>query len=170
IALCTSHNENMNSLCFVGCLFIKDELRDTTIDGVKLVQGASVNVVMLTGDSKNTASSIALETGIMNDYKNVVLSGEELSKLSDEEVKKLIPRLSVVARTLPHDKMRLINLSQELGLVVGMTGDGVNDAPALKKADVGFAMGSGTNVAKEVAGIVILDDNFLSISKTILFG
>ena len=89
---------------------------------------------------------------------------------TDEEVKKIIPNLRVVARALPQDKSRLVKLSQELGLVVGMTGDGVNDAPALKKADVGFSMGSGTEVAKEASDIVILDDNFMSISKAVLFG
>ena len=86
--------------------------------------------------------------------------------MSDEELKKVLPRLRVVARALPTDKSRLVRVSQELNLVVGMTGDGVNDAPALKKADVGFAMGSGTEVSKEAAAITILDDNFNSVVKT----
>jgi magnesium-transporting ATPase (P-type) len=90
--------------------------------------------------------------------------------MSEEEIKKIIPNLKVLARSLPQDKSKLVKLSQELGLIVGMTGDGVNDAPALKKADVGFAMGSGTEVAKEVSDIIILDDNILSISKSILYG
>lgn len=81
---------------------------------------------------------------------------------------KIIPKLKVVARSLPEDKKRLVILSQELGLVTGMTGDGINDAPALKRADVGFAMGSGTEVSKETSDIIILDNNFISIVKTIL--
>ncbi|MEG1345861.1 MAG: HAD-IC family P-type ATPase, partial [Acidaminococcaceae bacterium] len=100
----------------------------------------------------------------------MVWTSDELAELSDEEIKAQIPNLRVVARALPMDKSRLVRLSQELNLVVGMTGDGVNDAPALKKADVGFAMGSGTEVAKEAGDIVILDDNFLSIKKAILYG
>ena len=102
--------------------------------------------------------------------KDVVLTSEELSKLSDEELKKVVGNLKVVARALPTDKSRLVRVLESMNLVVGMTGDGVNDAPALKKADVGFAMGSGTEVAKEASDIVILDDNILSISKAILYG
>ena len=90
--------------------------------------------------------------------------------MTDQKVKEILPKLRVVARSLPKDKSRLVKLSEELGLVVGMTGDGVNDAPAVKKADVGFAMGSGTEVCKEASDIIILDDNFLSISKAIIYG
>ena len=90
--------------------------------------------------------------------------------MSDEEVKAIIPNLRVIARALPTDKSRMVKLAQELNLVCGMTGDGVNDAPALKRADVGFAMGSGTDVAKEAGAIVILDDNFKSIESAILYG
>lgn len=90
--------------------------------------------------------------------------------LSDSEVKKRLPSIRVVARALPTDKSRLVRLAQELGLVVGMTGDGINDAPALKRADVGFAMGSGTEIAKEAGDIVILDDNIASIAKAVMYG
>ena len=90
--------------------------------------------------------------------------------MSDDEVKSIIPNLRVIARALPTDKSRMVRLAQELNLVCGMTGDGVNDAPALKRADVGFAMGSGTDVAKEAGSIVILDDNFKSIENVILYG
>ena len=93
-----------------------------------------------------------------------------MAKMTDEELKKMLPNLKVVARALPEDKKRLINISKELDLVTGMTGDGVNDSVALKKADVAFAMGSGTEVAKEASDIVIIDDNILSISKAILYG
>ena len=98
------------------------------------------------------------------------LTSDELNQLSDETVKEMLPNIRVIARALPTDKSRMVRLAQELNLVCGMTGDGVNDAPALKRADVGFAMGSGTDVAKEVGDIVILDDNFKSIESAILYG
>ena len=160
---------NINSLTLVGIVLIKDEVRKEAIEGVKMVSNANIKTVMITGDNKDTAISIAREVGIYKDY-DIVLTSDELNKLSDEELKKALPNLSIVARSLPSDKSRLVRVSQELNLVVGMTGDGVNDAPALKKADVGFSMGSGTEVAKEASDIVILDDNFMSISKSILYG
>ena len=98
------------------------------------------------------------------------MTSSEMAELTDEQLKKTLPNLRVVSRALPTDKSRLVRCAQELDLVVGMTGDGVNDSPALKKADVGFAMGSGTEVAKEAGDITILDDNFLSIEKAILYG
>ncbi len=173
LALATSKNKDnkrLYNLSLVGIVLLKDEVRKEAIKGVELVKNAHIQTVMITGDNINTASSIAREVGIINSKNDIVLTSDELSKLSDEEVKRILPSLKVVARSLPQDKSRLIRISQELDLVVGMTGDGVNDAPALKKADVGFAMGSGTEVAKEASDIVILDDNFISISKAILFG
>ena len=155
---------------FLGFILIKDEIRKETIEGIKMVTDAGIQTVMITGDNELTARSIAKEIGLIKNSNDLVITSEELNKMNDEELKNIIPKLKVVARSLPEDKKRLVNLSQELGLVVGMTGDGVNDAPALKRADVGFAMGSGTEVAKEVSDIVILDDNFLSIVNTILFG
>lgn len=158
-------------LTLVGIILIKDDVREDAIEGVKTVTNAHIQTVMITGDNVNTAKAIAEEVGILkNKYTDVVLTSSELNNLTDDELKAIIPNLRVVARSLPTDKSRLIRVAQELGLVVGMTGDGVNDAPALKKADVGFAMGSGTEVAKEASDIVILDDNFLSISKACLFG
>lgn len=163
-------SKNGKSYTFIGIVLIKDEVRKESIEGINLVTTAGIQTVMLTGDSLETAKNVAEEIGLVNSENDYVITSEELNKMSDEEVKLILPKLKVVARSLPNDKKRLVLLSQELGLVVGMTGDGVNDAPALKKADVGFAMGSGTEVAKEVSDIVILDDNFLSITKTILFG
>lgn len=173
IALATAEahikTESFRNLTLIGLLFIKDEIRKEAIMGVKLVTDAHIQTVMITGDNKDTAIEIGREVGL---YKtgDIVLTSDELNKKTDEELKKIIPNLRIVARALPQDKSRLIRVSQEMNLVVGMTGDGVNDAPALKKADVGFAMGSGTEVSKEASDIVILDDNFLSISKAILFG
>lgn len=173
IALATmvpTSTPRLNNLTLVGVLFIKDEVRRDAIQGVKEVQNAHIQTVMITGDNKKTAISIAREVGLLSKKEDVVLTSKELEMMSDEEVKRILPNLKVVARSLPQDKSRLVKLSQEAGLVVGMTGDGVNDAPALKKADVGFAMGSGTEVSKEASDIVILDDNFSSISQAILFG
>ncbi len=172
IALATSTNvdpTNLNNLNLVGFLLIKDEIRNNVKEGIKLVKKAHINTVMLTGDNINTAINIASEIGLYNNG-DIALTGEELNKLSDEQLKSIIPKLKVVARMLPHDKSRLVRVCQEMNLVVGMTGDGVNDAPALKRADVGFSMGSGTEVAKEASDVVILDNNFLSISKAILYG
>ena len=157
-------------LTFISLLFIKDELREEVKDGIELVRKAGIKTVMITGDNKVTAISIARDAGIINSDRDVVLTSSELNSMSDEKVKEIIPNLCVVARALPTDKSRLVRLSQELGLVVGITGDGVNDAPALKMSDVGFSMGSGTEVAKEASDIILLDNNFNSIVKAILYG
>ena len=172
IALATNESysyDDFKDLVLVGIILIKDEIREEAIEGIKLVKNAHINTIMITGDNKDTATSIADELGLL-DKDSLILTSEELNKMPDEEIKKTLPRLKVLARALPSDKSKLVRISRELDLVVGMTGDGVNDAPALKQADVGFAMGSGTEVAKEASDIVILDDNFLSISKAILFG
>lgn len=154
----------------LGVIFLKDDIRAEAKDGVSLIKSAGINIVMVTGDSKETATSIAKEIGIITSNKDIILSSSDLEKLSDNELKKIIPNLKVVSRALPEDKKRLVMLSKELGLVTGMTGDGVNDSIALKKADVSFAMGSGTEVSKEASDIVIIDDNILSISRAILYG
>jgi len=170
IAISESYYSDIRNLTLVATICIKDDIRKEAIEGVKLVKDAGINTVMLTGDNKNTAVAIAKEALILTNDKDIVLTSEELNKLSDEEIKNILPKLKVVARSLPSDKTKLIKAARNLNLVVGMTGDGVNDAPALKNADVGFSMGSGTEVAKEASDIVILDDNFLSISKAILYG
>ena len=154
----------------LGVIFLKDDIRPEAKDGVSLIKSAGINIVMVTGDSKETATSIAKEIGIITSNNDIVLSSSDLERLSDNELKKIIPNLKVVSRALPEDKKRLVMLSKELGLVTGMTGDGVNDSIALKKADVSFAMGSGTEVSKEASDIVIIDDNILSISRAILYG
>ena len=157
-------------LTLVCVLSIRDNVRKEAADAIVEVQNAGIQVVMVTGDRKETAVAIAREAGLLRNNDDVALTSAELAAKSDEEVKELLPRLRVVSRALPTDKSRLVRLAQELNLVVGMTGDGVNDSPALKKADVGFAMGSGTEVAKEAGDITILDDNFTSIAKAILYG
>lgn len=172
LMLATSKNinpEDFTSLTLVGIVLIKDEVRSEAIEGVRMVRDAHIKTVMITGDNKDTAMAIGKEVGIYKDG-DLVITSDELNKMTDEEVKSKLLKISIVARSLPSDKSRLVRVSQDMDLVVGMTGDGVNDAPALKKADVGFSMGSGTEVAKEASDIVILDDNFMSISKAILFG
>lgn len=154
----------------VGIIGIRDEVRQESVTAIAEVQQAGVQVVMITGDRKDTAVAIAKEAGILKNKTDLVWTSDELAKMSDEEVKENIRDVRVVARALPSDKSRLVRLAQKMNLVVGMTGDGVNDSPALKKADVGFAMGGGTEVAKEASDIVILDDNFSSIDKAILYG
>jgi len=174
LALATSRDRrrvrSFSHLSLVGIIYIKDEVRSEAVEGIKLVSEAGIKTVMITGDNKDTAIAIGKEVGLLNSSDDIVLTSDEFSQLSDEKVKQILPRLSILSRALPQDKSRLVRLSQELDLVVGMTGDGVNDAPALKRADVGFAMGSGTEVAKEASDVVILDDNFASIAKAILFG
>lgn len=172
LMLATSKNINpkdFTSLTLVGIVLIKDEVRSEAIEGVRMVRDAHIKTVMITGDNKDTAMAIGKEVGIYKDG-DLVITSDELNKMTDEELKSKLLKISIVARSLPSDKSRLVRVSQDMDLVVGMTGDGVNDAPALKKADVGFSMGSGTEVAKEASDIVILDDNFMSISKAILFG
>ena len=175
LALCSYEgvpNEELPNmgLTLIGVVAIRDDVRVEAVEAIAAVQQAGVQVVMITGDRKETAMAIAQDAGLLQQPEELVWTSDELAQMSDEEVKQQLPRLRVVARALPMDKLRLVRLAQELNLVVGMTGDGVNDSPALKKADVGFAMGSGTEVAKEAGDIVILDDNFLSIKQAILYG
>lgn len=157
-------------LTLICVISIRDNVREEAADAIKEVQDAGIQVVMVTGDRKETAVAIAKEAGLLSSNEDVALTSAEMSEKSDDELKKILPHLRVVSRALPTDKSRLVRIAQELNLVVGMTGDGVNDSPALKKADVGFAMGSGTEVAKEAGDITILDDNFSSIKKAILYG
>ncbi len=163
---------DFSRLILVGLVGIRDDVRPEARAALKQVREAGVQVVMITGDNKDTAAAIARECGLLTgrDKPEAVLTSGELAGLTDDQLRRRLPSLRVVARALPADKSRLVRVSQEMGLVAGMTGDGINDAPALKKADVGFAMGSGTEVAKEAGDIVILDDNFASIARAILYG
>ncbi len=158
------------SLTYLGAFCLQDALRNEAIDAVAGLQDAGVHVVMITGDAPETAASIGRACGIVNKECDIVLSGEELGTLSDTRVGDILPRLAVVARALPTDKSRLVRIAQERGLVVGMTGDGINDAPALRRADVGFSMGSGTQVAKDAGDIIILDNNLATIVRAVLYG
>ncbi|MBE6156805.1 MAG: calcium-translocating P-type ATPase, PMCA-type [Firmicutes bacterium] len=162
--------ESLDNLTFVGFITLKDELRREAKDGINLIRNAGINVIMITGDAKDTAKNIAADCGIITNPSDLILTSDEFNRMSNENIKKICHKLKVVARALPQDKSRLVTILKEMNQIVGMTGDGVNDAPALKKANVGFSMGSGTEVAKEASDIVILDNNILSISKAILYG
>ena len=174
IALATSNNTNIlnsvDNLTLIAIVYIKDEIRMDAKEGIELVEKAHIQTVMITGDNKNTAVSIAKEIGLVKNIDDLVLTSDEINKLTDEELKEKIPKLKVVSRALPQDKSREVKLSQELNINDAMTGEGVNDSLALKKTDVGFAMGSGMEVAKEASDIVVLDDNFKSIASAILYG
>ncbi|MBR4178121.1 MAG: calcium-translocating P-type ATPase, PMCA-type [Bacilli bacterium] len=170
LALAISDSEEFNYLTLVGFIILKDKIRKEAYKGIELIKKSGVQVVMVTGDAMETAVSVARELKIINGEEDIALTSEEFNKLSDEEVKSKLKHLKVLSRSLPQDKNRLVKIALEEDLVVGMTGDGVNDAPALKRASVGFSMGSGTEIAKEVSDIVILDNNIMSISTAILYG
>ncbi len=165
-----TENQLNPDLTIVGFFGIRDDVRPEAREAISEVQNAGIQVVMITGDRLETAVAIAKDAGLLKNSEDVALTSAQLSQLSDEEVKRIIPHIRVIARALPTDKSRMVRLCQEMNLVVGMTGDGVNDSPALKRADVGFAMGSGTEAAKEAGKIVILDDNFKSIKDAIWYG
>lgn len=159
--------ENGNFTC---AAIITDELRREARASVEALQKAGIEVVMITGDGMLTAKSIAERTGIINHKRNLCLEHGDIEKMTDGELLTVLPKISVLARALPRDKSRLVRLAQSKEMVVGMTGDGINDAPALRLSDVGFAMGNGSDVAKEAGDIVILDNNLASIVKAVLYG
>lgn len=163
-------NEINDDLVLIGVAAIRDDVRPEAKEAIEAVQDAGIQVMMITGDRKETAVSIATDARLLKNENDIALTSSELNAMTDEELKLILKDIKVIARALPTDKSRIVRLAQEMNLVVGMTGDGVNDSPALKKADVGFAMGSGTDVAKEAGEIVILDDNFKSIKDAILYG
>ncbi len=163
-------NKINEDIVIIGLVGIRDDVRPEAREAIEEVQNAGIQVVMITGDRLETAVAIARDAGLLKNDSDRALSSAQLNEMSDDEVKKIIPNIRVIARALPTDKSRMVRLCQEMNLVVGMTGDGVNDSPALKRADVGFAMGSGTEAAKEAGKIVILDDNFKSIKDAIWYG
>lgn len=159
--------EGKTMLMAVLCL--RDNVRTDAVETVEILNSAGIQVVMVTGDAEETAVAIAKEAGILKDEQNdVVLTHEELEEMPDEELKKKLPHLRVVSRAKPLDKKRLVSISQQIENVCGMTGDGVNDAPALKQADIGFAMGDGTAVAQEAGDVVILNNSLTSIKDCVL--
>ncbi len=165
----TENNVN-DDVVLIGLVGIRDDVRAEAKQAIAEVREAGIQVVMITGDRLETAVAIAKDADLIHSEADRVLSSTDLNAMSDEEIKAIMRQIRVIARALPTDKSRMVRLCQEMNLVVGMTGDGVNDSPALKRADVGFAMGSGTEAAKEAGKIVILDDNFKSIKDAIWYG
>ena len=158
-------------LCFLALISMKDRVRPDAREAVRQITKAGIQAVMVTGDGRETAIAIAEECGLFNRAAgHIALSGEEVRNMTDYEVKAVLSRLRVVFRSLPQDKSRLVRLSQEENMVVGMTGDGINDAPSLKLSDVGFAMGGGADIAKGASDIIILDNSITSIARTVLYG
>lgn len=178
IALAYSHSslekgKINNNLVFLGILGIRDDVRNSSVEAIKEAKLAGAQVVMVTGDRQDTAVAIAREAGLIEDGIDIAIqckTAQEIDEMSEKELRECLPKLRVVSRALPNTKLNLVKCAQSLGMVTGMTGDGVNDAPALKRADVGFAMGDGTEVAKEAGDIILLDNNFNSICKSILYG
>lgn len=165
-----SLTEISDNLTLLALVVLKDSIRYNVKGSIEAVKRAGISVVMITGDKKETAAAIAKEAGIIVSADDIILTSSELGKMSDTEVKALLPKIKVLSRAVPTDKSRLVRIAQESGMVTGMTGDGVNDCPALRQADVGFSMGSGTEAAKEAGDIIILDDNLTSIKNAVLYG
>ena len=155
-------------LCFIG---IRDEVRSESPRVIRSLRRAGIQTVMITGDARGTAVAVARECGILGGgLYETVLESEEMRRMSDAELARILPSLRVIARAMPDDKSRLVRVARSMGKITAMTGDGLNDAPALKAADVGFAMGNGTEVAKEAGDIILLDSNISSIEKAVLYG
>ena len=157
-----NEDEIIDDLVFVGLIALKDPLRKEAKDTIKLAGEAGIKTIMITGDNRLTAKTIANELGMKVEDNNI-LDGEKLDQMSTKEFNNIVSKIKVYARVSPHHKSRIVDAWQSRGEVVAMTGDGVNDAPALKSADIGVALGSGTEVAKETADIVLLDNNFKTI-------
>lgn len=159
-----------DDLVFISLVAMRDQVRDGVTDVVQAMNKSGVQVMMITGDNLDTARAIAIDCGIISSDKDYYITSSEFDDMSDARVKKILSRIKVIARATPDTKLRLVRLAQSLNLCIGMCGDGTNDAPALKRADVGFAMGDGTDVSKEAGDIIITDNNFLSIANCILLG
>jgi Ca2+-transporting ATPase len=158
------------TMTWIGVVGIQDPLRPQVTDAVRRCQMAGIKVRMVTGDNRTTANAIAIECGIKTE-DGIVMEGPVFRQLSDEQMDAVIPNLDVLARSSPEDKRILVERLKKLGETVAVTGDGTNDGPALKTADVGFSMGIvGTEVAKEASEIILMDDNFASIVKAVMWG
>ncbi len=165
-----TENRINEDVVLIGFVAIRDDVRLEAKEAIAEVQQAGIQVVMITGDRLETAVAIAEDAGLISSKSDLALTSSQLAEMSDDDIKAVIKDIRVIARALPTDKSRMVRICQEMNQVVGMTGDGVNDSPALKRADVGFAMGSGTEAAKEAGEIIVLDDNFKSIKDAILYG
>lgn len=162
--------EDEDHLIFVGLMAMMDPPREESIRAVADAAAGGIRTIMITGDHKITAAAIARQIGIFKDG-DIAVEGVELERMSDEELDQMLPKISVYARVSPEHKIRIVNAWQRRGQIVSMTGDGVNDAPALKKADIGVAMGiTGTEVSKDASSMILVDDNFATIVKAVVNG
>ena len=159
-----------DDLVLISVVAMRDQVRPGVSDVIASMRRSGVNVMMITGDILDTARAIAVDCGIINTPDDIAMTASDLDNMSDDVAKSILHRIKVIARATPDTKLRVVKLAQNLNLCIGMCGDGTNDAPALKRADVGFAMGDGTDVCKESGDIIITDNNFLSIAKCILLG
>lgn len=165
-----SSDDVERDMIFLGIMGMIDPPREEAIEAVKICKRVGIRVVMITGDHKLTAVAIAREMRIYKDG-DIVLTGEELDRISEEELEKIVDRVTVYARVSPMHKLKIVRAWKRRGEIVAMTGDGVNDAPAVKQADIGIAMGiTGTEVTKEASDMILLDDNFATIVKAIELG
>lgn len=161
--------DDENDLTLIGLMAMIDPPREEVFDAVKNAKSSGIKTIMITGDHKTTAAAIAREIGIM-DKNDLALTGQELDSLTDSELDQKLENISVYARVSPENKIKIVKAWQKKGKITAMTGDGVNDAPALKQADIGIGMGSGTEVAKDAAAMVLVDDNFATIINAIEVG
>lgn len=174
IALAISYDDLLENtlpddMAFLGIIGVVDPVRQEVPDAVKTAHEAGIQVIEITGDCIETAVAVATECGIYKEG-DLAIANDDFEAMSDDEVKSIIPKLRVISRCSPNTKLRLVTLAQELGKSVAMTGDGVNDSPALKKSDVGFGMQSGSDVAKEASDIILTDDNFASVVRAVELG
>ena len=161
--------EDENEMILVGLMAMIDPPRESVYSAVKEAKEAGIKTIMITGDHKTTAQAIAKQIGIM-DESELALTGQELDALSDEQLDKDLEKISVYARVSPENKIRIVKAWQRKGKITAMTGDGVNDAPSLKQADIGIGMGSGTDVSKDASSMILVDDNFSSIISAVEVG
>lgn len=159
-----------DNLTFCTMVAIRDDVRPEVPDVIKEAKKAGISLRMITGDCIETAEAISRDAGIIDGKGQIAMNASDFEKLSDEEAMAILPSIKVIARALPTTKLRIVELSQKLGNIVGMGGDGSNDSLAIKKANVGFAMGSGSDLAKESSDFIIQDDNFVSIVQAIKLG
>ncbi len=159
-----------DDLVLISVVAMRDQVRAGVSDVVATMRKSGIQVMMITGDILDTARAIAVDCGIVSGADDIAMTATDFEQLSDDTAKQILPKIKVIARATPDTKLRVVKLAQSLNLCIGMCGDGTNDAPALKRADVGFAMGDGTDVCKESGDIIITDNNFLSIAKCILLG
>lgn len=159
--------KNVQSMTFLGLMGMLDPPRVEAKKAIKTCEKSNIKTVMITGDHKVTACAIATQAGIMKE-NSIALTGDELSKMSDEKLDKIIENVAVFARVNPADKLRIVRAFKRKGHIVSMTGDGVNDAPAIKEADIGVSMGiTGTDVTKQAADVILLDDNFATLVSAV---